>query len=623
MKKTALLLLVFASSLCLFAQTNSDDDKNVVISKSKREFKFVKGNAENPVQIKEKSSRLYTCNNYRTDIQVAEFYNGYESLDDVTIYVNDSKKHGITPRYEYYNADGIFYSDAHVCFFNLPLLKKGSTSEVIFEKTTIDPHYFTSVYFMEEQAVDEQEIKIIVPSWMQLEIKEYNFKAFGIQKNVEQDGDETVYSYTMKNIPAMSSEHDAPGPSYYTPHILVLCKSAQPKDEKYVYFSTVKEQYAWYKKLVKEIGNDEQIVKEKTEEIIKGITNEEEKVKTIFQWVQDNIRYIAFENGIAGFKPEKAQEVLRKKYGDCKGMANLLTVMLRSIKLDARRCWIGTKHIAYDYSTPSLSVDNHMICAWMNKGKPVFLDATEKYIGFGEVAERIQGRQTLIENADQYLLERVPVATYTQNTATETRKFSIEGNNLKGHILQVWKGENKEWLLSALAAIKQDKQDNTLKQFLAEGKQNFEISNLVIKNITNYNAPLQVEYDVLWKDVLTVFDKDSYLELDNRRNFDNFKIDTTKRKLPYWFDYKNNLIFETEIALPPGKKASSFPEKISISRPAYSFAAGYTVSPGKILYRSEIILNSTELKPENFSQWNKDIEQLSNFYNQQIVLNQQ
>ena len=51
-------------------------------------------------------------------------------------------------------------------------------------------------------------------------------------------------------------------------------------------------------------------------------------------------------------------------------MANLLTCMLRSIHLDARRCWIGTKHIAYDYSTPSLSVDNHMICAWMNKGKP-------------------------------------------------------------------------------------------------------------------------------------------------------------------------------------------------------------------------------------------------------------
>jgi hypothetical protein len=49
-----------------------------------------------------------------------------------------------------------------------------------------------------------------------------------------------------------------------------------------------------------------------------------------------------------------------------------------------------------------------------------------------------------------------------------------------------------------------------------------------------------------------------------------------------------------------GKKVGSLPEKISINRPAYTFTAAYTVTPGKLLYKNEIILNSTELKPENF-----------------------
>ncbi|MBS1509335.1 MAG: DUF3857 domain-containing protein [Bacteroidetes bacterium] len=623
MKKILLL-----SVLCVFlkfvsAQTSdSDDDKNVVITKSTQAYKFVKGDAGHPVQVKEETDKVYTCNNYRTDIQVAEFYNDIESVDDVTIYVNDSKKNGIVPKYEYYSSDGIFYSDAHVCYFSLPLLKKGSTSEVIFKKTTVDPRYFTSIYFMDEQPVAEQEIKITVPEWMKIEIKEFNFAKYNIKKNVSADGDATVYTYTMQNLPAYSNEHDAPGPTYIMPHLLVLCKSAQPKDDKYVYFNTLKEQYDWYKGLVVQIGNDENFIKEKTEEIVKGLTNDEDKVKKIYQWVQDNIRYIAFENGIAGFKPEKAQEVLRKKYGDCKGMANLLTVMLRSVNLDARRCWIGTKHIAYDYSTPSLSVDNHMICAWMNKGKLVFLDATEKYIGFGETAERIQGRQTLIENGNQYMLERVPTATYQQNTAKESRTFTVEGNNLKGHVIQTWKGENKEWLLSALNSIKQDKQENALKQYLTEGKQNFEISNLKIDNLSNYNADLKVEYDVLWKDVLSSFDKDTYLDVDNRRNYENFKIDSVKRKLPYWFDFKNHMIFETEIQLPAGKVAGTLPDKLIIKQPGYSFTVSYTSAPGKIIYTSEIILNQTELKPEDFRQWNKDIEQLTNYYNQQIVLTQ-
>ena len=219
-------------------------------------------------------------------------------------------------------------------------------------------------------------------------------------------------------------------------------------------------------------------------------------------------------------------------------------------------------------------------------------------------------------------MEKVPVATYLQNTATESRKFAIEGNSLKGHVTQIWKGENKEWMLSGLNDIKQDKQENALKQFLAEGKQNFEISNLKVDNLSNYNADLKVEYDVLWKDVLTVFDKDTYLDADNRRNLENYKIDTAKRKLPYWFNFKNNLVFETEIQIPAGKTVSTLPEKLFIKQPGYSFNASYNNVGGKVLYKNEIILNQSELKPENFSQWNKDIEQLTNFYNQQIVLTQ-
>ena len=66
----------------------------------------------------------------------------------------------------------------------------------------------------------------------------------------------------------------------------------------------------------------------------------------MFYWVQDNIRYIAFENGIMGFKPDAAQNVLNKKYGDCKGKANLLKEMLKLAGYDARLTWIGTSDLA-------------------------------------------------------------------------------------------------------------------------------------------------------------------------------------------------------------------------------------------------------------------------------------
>lgn len=618
MRRLLLIIILFNVSSLLSAQDSESGDNNITIKNSEREFRFVKGNDAHPVQIKEENHKIYYCNNYRTDISIVEFYNDMVTIDDVKILTNGSKKNGIAPKYDYYSANGIFYSDARVCYFKLPLLKQGSTSEVIFKKTTLDPHFFTTIYFMDDLKIENQEIRLIVPSWMQLEIKEYHFENFKIKKDISSKGNETVYTFSMQNLPAAIDEPKSPGPGYYVPHILVMCKSATPKDENLVYFKTIKDQYNWYRKLVEEIGNDPKVIKEKTLDITKGISSDDEKVKTIYQWVQDNIRYIAFEDGIMGFKPAKAQDVLSKKYGDCKGMANLLTEMLRAINLDARRCWIGTKHIAYDYSTPSLSVDNHMICAWMKNGKPIFLDATEKYIGYEEIAERIQGRQTLIENGKSFLLERVPTATAQQNTATESRKFVLDGNILKGHVTQVWKGENKEWLLTQLNEIKQDKQENALKEFLAAGKTDFEISNLKIGNINDYNAELKVEYDVSWKNALTEFGKETYLDIDNRRYYQDFIIDPEKRKLPFWFQFKNNLVFETEIKIPEGKAITTLPEPLSVNQPGYSFNASYQNVNGKVIYKNEITMANAELQPEAFPQWNEDIKKLSNFYNQQI-----
>ena len=75
MKLPVLMVVMLTITHTLTAQINPEDKKNVVISKSVRQFSFVKGNSINPVQIKEESDRTYTCNNYRTDIPIVEFYN--------------------------------------------------------------------------------------------------------------------------------------------------------------------------------------------------------------------------------------------------------------------------------------------------------------------------------------------------------------------------------------------------------------------------------------------------------------------------------------------------------------------------------------------------------------------
>ena len=237
--------------------------------------------------------------------------------------VNSNKDKKFAAQYDYYNPDGIFYSDAKVCYFKLPFAKKDSPSKVQWEKTVLDPRYFTSIFFTEPYFVEKKEVSIIVPYWMKIEIKEFNFKGYNISKHVLNRNGDNVYSFVIENAKPVKNERHAPGYTYLAPHLLVMSKYAEPTGQRITYFNTLADQYNWYRQLVKQIGNDATVIKSKTEEITKGISDEYEKVKVIFQWVQDNIRYIAYEDGIAGFKPDKAQEVLKKKYGDCKGMGNL------------------------------------------------------------------------------------------------------------------------------------------------------------------------------------------------------------------------------------------------------------------------------------------------------------
>jgi hypothetical protein len=606
-------------SLSPFFLTAQENDNNITIT-AKESYLFKEYDQQHPVVIKQLINTSYHCNKYRTTVPVFESYNDQLELNDIQAKKDGDRIKNLNPVHDYYNSDGIFYSDSRICYFPLPLEKKGSTSEVIIQKTVLDPRYFTSIYFTDQFDIDKKEIEIIVPEWMKIELKEYNFANYAISKKRSQQGNSITYTYTITNAPAIKKEKGSPGMSYLAPHILVMCKEAELAKGKITYFKTLDDQYAWYRGLVKQMNNDHQLIKTKATELTKNINTDTAKVKLLFQWIQDNIRYIAFEDGMAGFKPANAQDVLAKKYGDCKGMANLMTEMLRAINLDGRLCWLGTNHIAYDYSTPSLGVDNHMIAAWFYKDKIFYLDPTEKYIGFSEVAERIQGRQVLIENNDKYLLKKIPEAGAIQNTSTEKRKLSIVGNDLKGKVQQVWKGENKEWLLTQLHSTKSDKQESQLIKYLSDGNNDYQISNMKIYNLDDYNSDLKIEYDLTFKNAVTAVGNQLYIDVDNRKDFASMSFDTAARKLPYQFYFKTHLIFETEIEMPGNAAIGSMPGVLKIDNPDYIIRGNYTTGKNSILYQREIQLKNTLLKRNQFAEWNASVGKLNDFYNNQLEI---
>jgi hypothetical protein len=620
-KKLALLCLCVITCLTSFAGS-AEKDTNVFIPYAKEEYAFVFNKKQNRVEVREVQTIRYQTNNTKEVIPIGETYSDNVSIDDVNIKLDGVKAKYVIPKYDYFSQDDIFFSDLHICYFNLPIEKKGGTAEVTFEKTTTDPRYFCQIFFDEPYNIRYKEVKVTIPRWMKAVFKELNFAGSNIIKESTYDSrnDADVITYKIVNLEASKREKNSPGASYTHPHLLALMQSSSYDGNKITYFNTTADQYAWYKELVKNIDNDKKALKEKAQEITKGLTTDLDKIKAIFYWVQNNIRYLAFEDGIAGFRPDKAHEVLRKKYGDCKGMAHLTKELLVSLGFDARLCWIGTNHIAYNYATPSLCVDNHMICALVFQGKNYFLDATEKYFGFNEYAERIQGRQVLFENGDKFVLTNVPTTTYQQNKDYEKRVLSIEGTSLKGTVEQEWHGEEKEHLLTQLYGIKKENAKDAFKKFLASSNMDYVINDLTTSDLTNFDKYVWAKYSLEHKNGVSAFGKELYIDIDYRKEFDNFIFDTAERKNDYWFSFKFNIEQETQINLPKGSKITAIPKDLVVKNDDYEISLIYKQLPDKLVYKKAIFIKNPRLRKAKFEQWNKDFKKLKDTYAEQIVL---
>jgi hypothetical protein len=59
----------------------------------------------------------------------------------------------------------------------------------------------------------------------------------------------------------------------------------------------------------------------------------EEAINKCVRFVQDEVRYLSFSDGIHGYKPHPASQVLSQLYGDCKDKSVLLVLMLRGLGL--------------------------------------------------------------------------------------------------------------------------------------------------------------------------------------------------------------------------------------------------------------------------------------------------
>ncbi len=625
--KTLLLLCISSYAFC---QSPEDEQTAAELSRKYKKddvaclsshsyFTFDKGKnslGDKVVSVEEDAELEFISLKKFAALTYPEFYNKFIQLKTFKKAVKVGSKYVTSDKAGIDHAvteDGVFFDDSRVQFYPLRFNQKGAMARITVKKDYSDGKYLTRLFFHQPYPVKEQVFEFKVPEWLTVDFKPINFDGYKIDKKETKKGGYTDYVFTMKDVPAYASEFKSIGRASRDPHIIIQIKSFEAKGESLKGFDKVDDTYNWNNRLYKMAGNEPDKLKPVLAKIVQGKTADADKIKAIYYWVQDNIRYIAYEDGYSGYIPSSAQDVLAKKYGDCKGMANLLTEFLKLAGYDAHFTWIGTRAIPYPQSLPALCVNNHAICTIYFNGKEYFLDATEKYAPFGENAFRIQGKEAMIAKGDQFEIKEVPLTTGSEHKVQTRADFSLSDNVLTGAVKITLTGNERTDFQQEYQQLPVTSQKDFLNGMLEFGNDNMQATDIKTSDLANREIPVTVEGQVSLVNNVNTISGDKYISIDFfPKSLERYTPDE-KRTTAYDFDYVLTYDDDISLTVPKNMKFTDIPQKLELNNDGYSFKGEYIVTNNKITLRKTLTIKNNIIKVSDFANWKKFLESIKEF----------
>ena len=140
-----------------------------------------------------------------------------------------------------------------------------------------------------------------------------------------EDGDRMLYHWEISNVPRMFPEPNMPPLHTVVQRLLV---STVPDWE------TISR---WYWNLSEPHFAATPAIEEKVRELTQGLEDPDERIRPVFSFVAQDIRYmgITVEATAPGYEPHDVKETFEARHGVCRDKAALLVAMLRLAGLDA------------------------------------------------------------------------------------------------------------------------------------------------------------------------------------------------------------------------------------------------------------------------------------------------
>lgn len=158
-------------------------------------------------------------------------------------------------------------------------------------------------------------------------------------------------------------------------------------------------------------GKDElpEALKVQVQEMVKGKNSDFEKIDTLYKYLQQNYRYVSVQLGIGGWMPQSASEVFENKFGECKGLSNLMKAMLKEVGITAQYTEVKAgkdeEDILLDFPAQQF---NHIILRVPLGDEILWLECTSKHLPTGYLGDFTSDRHVLVVTDEGGFIDKTP-----------------------------------------------------------------------------------------------------------------------------------------------------------------------------------------------------------------------
>jgi hypothetical protein len=312
--------------------------------------------------------------------------------------------------------------------------------------------------------------------------------------------------------------------------------------------------------LIKWMNKPNKEIKKAATEITASATNDEEKLRKLYEFCQTQIRNSSFDASLTDEDRQKLPKIkeldyiLKYKVASGPLIDMLFGAMASSLGFDTRIAFSANRNkMFFDPKMTNESFIHQASIAISVGGRNKFFNPGVSFLPYGMLVWYEEDVWALVLSDKQMGWEKTPLTGIDKTNAKRTGKFKLlEDGTLEGEVRIEHTGQSA---LSRRMDIYEDSVGKREESFIAEIKERIstaEVSNIMIENVTDASKPLVYQYKIRIPNYAQKTGKRLFFQPGFFEYGEDPMFSTATRKYDIYFRYPWSEEDDIEIEMPKG-----------------------------------------------------------------------